>query len=717
MEFNNRPMPIKVYLNVFNRINEIGNRIYILSHGILGDLYRKPASTIVENNTGDIGNVFDKGKVLSIRRFAPNFAPEYRREDVYKHLSFKCASLDITLDAYAVYVLLDTLSKSLINTPRTYELFVTFLKYSITYNTFKSQYMRMKTKFEVNGTIDIPKHDEILKEVEDNIKSICNSLEEFEHEGIKFSPKMIQDIYNYLKFNEQFIVKEIERFLALGGRLLLMSKSTPYSQIILIDRYLLNFPKYIKDSYRDAYKRLLDDLYIFHPPKVDEIINAIVFKLPKAGSPENYGLFLVWGPPGSGKTSMARILHHKIGGTLKELSLPDIMSKYVGESEKILRRTLNEGKGPAKAKVPYIILFDEAELLVTGRQMSGEAGAIAFESTVATFKSELSKITEEKLIDEDFRYNYFVFLTTNKYPYSGDVDPAFKRRFNFLLVDGLIPVREIFDAFAWVEFVGKILDYMGKSESELKALQGNPELISICDNARGFFNYIFGEQTTFNIDRYTISGAIREDEIWNNLISKRVESISEKVSEFPIVPTSSEIGAGLLLKSLILNVRNAVGIAQSEIMKVDTSGLDEEKRKKEIEKILAKYLIYSAYALATLWNRYILLDLKEKKGAKEEFTILPKNYNSLREIYQDISTIRAFYKLSFYTVKEVFIKEEYIYSRLKSGVYPPVLSGRAGFTAQIIKRAWRNMNVESIQDIENIAQNRCDEFVRNILSI
>ena len=77
---------------------------------------------------------------------------------------------------------------------------------------------------------------------------------------------------------------------------------------------------------------------------------------------------LVYGPPGCGKTLIARALATESGANMILVKGPELLSKWVGESEKGIREIFRK----AKAASPCVVIFDELDSLV--RSKSGEGG-------------------------------------------------------------------------------------------------------------------------------------------------------------------------------------------------------------------------------------------------------------------------------------------------------------------------------------------------------
>lgn len=77
---------------------------------------------------------------------------------------------------------------------------------------------------------------------------------------------------------------------------------------------------------------------------------------------------LIYGPPGCGKTLIARALATESGANMILVKGPELLSKWVGESEKGIREIFRK----AKASSPCVVIFDELDSLV--RSKTGEGG-------------------------------------------------------------------------------------------------------------------------------------------------------------------------------------------------------------------------------------------------------------------------------------------------------------------------------------------------------
>src|SRR5713101_7596200 len=76
---------------------------------------------------------------------------------------------------------------------------------------------------------------------------------------------------------------------------------------------------------------------------------------------------LLHGPPGSGKTLIARVIASETDASFFQISGPEIVSKLYGESEANLRRVFED----AKKKAPSILFFDELDAIAPKREELG----------------------------------------------------------------------------------------------------------------------------------------------------------------------------------------------------------------------------------------------------------------------------------------------------------------------------------------------------------
>ncbi|XP_009773790.1 calmodulin-interacting protein 111 isoform X4 [Nicotiana tabacum] len=77
---------------------------------------------------------------------------------------------------------------------------------------------------------------------------------------------------------------------------------------------------------------------------------------------------LLHGPPGTGKTALARLCAHEAGVNLFSVNGPEVISQYYGESE----RALNEVFDSASQAAPAVVFIDELDAIAPARKDAGE---------------------------------------------------------------------------------------------------------------------------------------------------------------------------------------------------------------------------------------------------------------------------------------------------------------------------------------------------------
>ena len=79
---------------------------------------------------------------------------------------------------------------------------------------------------------------------------------------------------------------------------------------------------------------------------------------------------LIYGPPGCGKTLLGRALATETGANMILVRGPEILSKWMGESEKAIREIFRK----AKASSPCVVIFDELDSLARFKSGEGSVG-------------------------------------------------------------------------------------------------------------------------------------------------------------------------------------------------------------------------------------------------------------------------------------------------------------------------------------------------------
>jgi transitional endoplasmic reticulum ATPase len=100
---------------------------------------------------------------------------------------------------------------------------------------------------------------------------------------------------------------------------------------------------------------------------------------------------LLTGPPGCGKTMLAKAIANESGVNFISVKGPALLSKYVGESERGVRDMFHK----AKQAAPCIIFFDEIDALVPARDSGGSDAHVA-ERVLSQFLAELDGVEELK---------------------------------------------------------------------------------------------------------------------------------------------------------------------------------------------------------------------------------------------------------------------------------------------------------------------------------
>lgn len=119
------------------------------------------------------------------------------------------------------------------------------------------------------------------------------------------------------------------------------------------------------------------------------------------------------GPPGTGKTFAAQCLANELGLNLYRIDLSQVVSKYIGETEKALATVFDEAEAGHG-----VLLFDEADALFGKR------------SEVRDAHDRYANIEVGYLLQRIEAYEGVAILATNL---RSNMDPAFIRRIRFML--------------------------------------------------------------------------------------------------------------------------------------------------------------------------------------------------------------------------------------------------------------------------------------------
>ncbi|RKF63513.1 putative AAA domain-containing protein C16E9.10c [Erysiphe neolycopersici] len=118
---------------------------------------------------------------------------------------------------------------------------------------------------------------------------------------------------------------------------------------------------------------------------------------------------LLWGPPGCGKTLLAKAVANESKANFISIKGPELLNKYVGESERAVRQVFDR----ARSSVPCILFFDELDALVPKREDSLSEASCKVVNTLLTELDGLSN-----------RAGIYVIAATNR---PDMIDPAMLR--------------------------------------------------------------------------------------------------------------------------------------------------------------------------------------------------------------------------------------------------------------------------------------------------
>ncbi|KAK8442091.1 Ribosome biogenesis ATPase rix7 [Candidozyma auris] len=264
------------------------------------------------------------------------------------------------------------------------------------------------------------------------IKRIFESLSEIEEESATRSDTVDMDVDTHTASSSTAIPTALAN--------LKFSKKSEAEQLSTIQRFLLKHPDPLSDeqlaplriSFSDfkealpniqptakregfatipdvtwrnvgALNRIRMELHmcIVQPIKKPELYQKVGISAP-AG-------VLMWGPPGCGKTLLAKAVANESRANFISVKGPELLNKYVGESERAVRQVFQR----ARASVPCIIFFDELDALVPRRTSTLSESSSRVVNTLLT---ELDGLNDRKGI--------FVVGATNR---PDMIDPAMLR--------------------------------------------------------------------------------------------------------------------------------------------------------------------------------------------------------------------------------------------------------------------------------------------------
>ncbi|CAI7645386.1 unnamed protein product [Penicillium palitans] len=206
-------------------------------------------------------------------------------------------------------------------------------------------------------------------------------------------------------------------------RLINHAKETPIgdeTEVVLVSNadFFTALPKIQPSSKREGFATIPDttwaDIGALGGIR-DELVTAIVEPIKNPDIYANVGItaptgVLLWGPPGCGKTLLAKAVANESRANFISVKGPELLNKFVGESERAVRQVFVR----ARSSVPCVIFFDELDALVPRRDDTlSEASA----RVVNTLLTELDGLGSS-------RQGIYVIAATNR---PDIIDPAMLR--------------------------------------------------------------------------------------------------------------------------------------------------------------------------------------------------------------------------------------------------------------------------------------------------
>lgn len=241
------------------------------------------------------------------------------------------------------------------------------------------------------------------------IKRIFESLSELEDEELLISDGMDVDLdivnTKFDSKSDSEKLSTIQKFLAKHPSPLTPEQLAPLS--ITYEDFKIALPTIQPTAKREGFATVPDvtwknvgalaktrmelHMCVVQPIKKPELYQKVGISAP-AG-------VLMWGPPGCGKTLLAKAVANESRANFISVKGPELLNKYVGESERAVRQVFQR----ARASAPCIIFFDELDALVPRRTSSlSESSA----RVVNTLLTELDGLND--------RQGIFVIGATNR---------------------------------------------------------------------------------------------------------------------------------------------------------------------------------------------------------------------------------------------------------------------------------------------------------------
>ena len=165
-------------------------------------------------------------------------------------------------------------------------------------------------------------------------------------------------------------------------------------------------------------------------PKTREVLNTLIKQVDKDvfAKLKEWGIkdkrkgidarIIFYGPPGTGKTMTAVSLAKTLKRPILSFDCSKILSMYVGESEKNVRKIFDDFKSLSKkAKVDPILLLNEADQFLSSRTQG-----------VGSSADKMHNQMQNIFLEQIEKFEGILIATTNLLD---NIDKAFSRRFNY----------------------------------------------------------------------------------------------------------------------------------------------------------------------------------------------------------------------------------------------------------------------------------------------
>ena len=222
-------------------------------------------------------------------------------------------------------------------------------------------------------------------------------------------------------------------------------------QQAMLDRGLQNIADLMGGEQRvQAAPARFDPAFI----QADQDLVALAEKLTGSGA-RPFSMCL-YGPPGTGKSAYARYLAERMGLEVLHKRTSDLMSKWVGESEKNIARAFREARDTRS-----FLIFDEADSLLADRRG-------------AEFSWEITQVNE--MLTQMEAHPLPFACTTN---YAEKLDEATKRRFLFkvrLKYSSPEQAAGLFHAYFGIEAPGALWSLKGLTPGDFPVVRHRAEI-------------------------------------------------------------------------------------------------------------------------------------------------------------------------------------------------------------------------------------------------